>query len=307
MTRIRNTSFVSRTPLLLALLIFAACGDAHVGNRQVTDALGRTVSLPDTIRRVITLAPNLTEIAFAAGAADHLAAVTTADDYPPSVASLPRISALPVDFEAIISHQPDLVIASADVNSARDIQAMEAFGVPVYAISFQSLEDVFDAIETTGELVGTQEHATHAADSLRQRLQKLADGAQAADDQQPRVLVLIGIETLYSFGRGSYVNDMVELAGGRSVTADVASPAPVLSDEFVLEINPDVVLIASNRPVSASDVAAARPSWRTLAAVQNERIHVIDPDIVLRAGPRLVEAVEIMRALFSGIDAGEPV
>lgn len=288
-----------RIPAVCLLLIFlAACGEPSSGDRTFTDDLGRNVTLPDSVSRIVTLAPNLTEIAFAAGAGAQVVAVTTADDHPASVASLPKISALPVDFEAILHHQPDLVLAAADVNSPRDMDALAELGISVYALSFQRTTDVFAAIETVGELAGTTPAATHAADSLRRRLDRTAAEAERRE-HRPRVVMLIGIETLYSFGAETYVNEMVRLAGGESVTAEIRAPAPVLSDEFILEAGPEVVFVATTRHVSAADLLNQRPAWRSVPAITSDRVFTIHPDLVLRPGPRLVEGVE---AIASHLD-----
>lgn len=290
---------MNRLIFVLLFLILAGCGEVEVEQRAVQDGAGRDVALPDTVERLITLSPNLTEIAYVAGAGGRIVAVTTADDYPSAITSLPRFSALPVDFEAILQFQPDLVLSTADVNSIRDMAAIEAFGTPVYAFSFSSIEDVFDAIVTVGGFLGTQTEARQAVDALRARVQKVMETSRNAS---PRVLILIGIETLYSFGSGSYVNEMIAAAGGESVTDKMPSAAPVLSDEFVLETDPDVIIVATNREVGADDILGIRPAWRSMRAIEDGHVYAIDPDLVLRAGPRIVDGIEAMNAIFSEVD-----
>lgn len=287
--------------LCLAVMV-SSCGEESGGSRTVTDDIGRVVTLPDTIRRIVTLAPNVTEIAYAAGAAGRVVAVTTADDHPPAVESLPRIGVLPLDFEALLQHKPDLVLAAEEANSPRDAEALVEFGVPVYFLSFDGVSDIVNAVKTVGELIGTGPHASNVADSLRWRLSDLSRN-DVSEDQRPDVLFLIGVETLYSFGGDSYVNEMIRLAGGRSVTENLSTRAPVLSDEFVLTSAPDVILGAFN-DITAERLLRARPAWEAVPAVHQGRVHAIDPDLVLRPGPRVVDGVAEMRRLLTGAEAG---
>lgn len=301
--RLKHTiRLVSRITFALILLMLVGCQEPESEHESTQDGSGRLVALPDTVERIVTMAPNLTEIVFAAGAGDRIVAVTTADDYPPEVESIPRFSALPVDFEAILQASPDLVLAAVDVNSMRDVATLEAYGLPVYAFAFRSVDDVFDAIETTGAIVGTEVDAAESIDALRGRLQRVRESA-AGNSYQPRTLVLIGLETLYSFGGGSYVNEMIAIAGGESVTAEIASPAPILSDEFVLDVDPDVIVVATSRKLSADEVLDLRPAWRNVRAIENRRVYTVDPDFVLRPGPRVVDGIESLNKMLSATEA----
>ncbi|ARA92727.1 ABC transporter substrate-binding protein [Rhodothermaceae bacterium RA] len=277
--------------LLLAGLAGPGCAPADPvppAGRTVTDDLGRRVSLPDTIRRVITLAPNLTELVFAAGAGDRLVAASTADDYPPAVERLPRFSALPVDFEFVATLQPQLVLATDQVNNPRDADTFAALGIPTYFFHFGSVDDVLDGLRTVGALLHTADRARRTADSLRARLDRLAAWS-AGLPERPRVLFLIGDQTLFAFGAGSYIHTLVEAAGGKSLTAALDTPAPVLSDEFVLTAAPDVIVGAFGTAYDPARLLALHPSWDVVPAVRQGRIYSLDPDLLLRPGPRLVE------------------
>lgn len=281
--------------LLLGLLAgLGACQrtpEPVVGALQFTDDLGRTVTLPQVPQRVVTLAPSLTEVVFAAGAGHKLVGVTTADDYPPAVDTLPRFSALPVNFEAIVALKPDLVLATDQVNNPRDAATFEALGLPVYFFSYAALDDVLEAILTTGKLLGTEPAARRTVDSLRARLAKLG---QATDtlSYRPTVLVLISDETLYAFGQGSYVHDLVARAGGQSLTASLPNPAPVLSDELVLQLKPEVIVITAGADYNPASLLRNHPAWDLLPAVRNRRICGVEPAFILRPGPRLIAGLE---------------
>lgn len=265
----------------------------------VTDALGRAVTFAHPARRIVTLAPNLTEIAAVAGAGPRLVGVTTADDYPPAlVDTLPAVSALPLDFEAVVALEPDLVLAADQVNSPRDAATLAGLDVPVYVTASASLADVFAAVETVGALAGTAARATAAADSLRRALAALRRRT-AARPTRPRTLVLVGDETLYAFGRGSYVHTLVEAAGGTSVTADLPSRAPTLSEEFVIEAAPEVIVGAFGPDYDPERLARLHPAWDVVPAMRTGRVCSLDPDLLLRPGPRLVAGAQQVAACLA--------
>jgi iron complex transport system substrate-binding protein len=292
---------------LLVLLLGATAGCAREAGppapRSFTDDLGRTVALPHTPVRVVTLAPSLTEIVFTAGAGARLVAVGQPDDYPPAVDTLPRVSIFPVDFEAVAAQQPDLVLASADVNSPRDADTFAALGIPVVFLSFTRLADVVRAVRTVGGLLGTEGGAEAAAAALERRITALRarTGTTAV---RPDVLFLIGDDVLYSFGSESYMHELIALAGGRSVMADVAAVAPVLSEEFVLTHRPDVIVLPAPGPYDPARLLRLHPTWDVVPAVRTGRVYGVDPDLFLRPGPRLVDAAERLAALLHPAPAG---
>lgn len=276
-----------------------AAPNAHdtVSDTTVTDALDRSVRLRRPVDRVVSLAPNLTEIVYAAGAGSTLVAVTTSDDFPPAVDTLPKVSSLPVNFEAIASQRPDLVLATDQINAPRDAGTFEALDLPIYFFSFTSLDDVLEAIRTTGRLLGTPTAAADSARALRDRLAALRNRTDALDDR-PRVLVLIGDDTLYAFGRGSYVHTLVEIAGGVSVTASMDAQAPTLSDEYVLQQKPDVIVGAFGANYDPQRLLDLHPTWDVVPAVRDGRVYSLPPSLLLRPGPRLVHGATHMAEIL---------
>ena len=285
--------------LLCSVLLSTGCGpsDADRSDATLTDDLDRSVRLDRPVRRVVSLAPNLTELAYAAGAGSTLVAVTTADDYPPAVDTLDRISALPVDFEAITAKNPDLVLATDQVNPPGDTETFASLDIPVYFFSFSSLSDVFDGIRRMGTLLGTEATAADSAHALERQMATLrsrTDSIPAAE--HPRVLVLIGDDTLYSFGAGSYVHTLVEAAGGRSITDSLDTKAPTLSEEYVLTEKPDVIVGAWGSDYDPKRLLELHPSWDVVPALQNDRVYSLPASLLLRPGPRLVEGARRMAA-----------
>jgi len=264
----------------------------------VTDAVGKEIIVPHDVKRVATLAPGVTEIVVAAGGLDRLVGVSNADDFPPSVRELPRYSALPVNHEAVVALEPDVVLGAAQVNDNREVAVFGDLGIPAYFVRSESLSDVLDSILTVGRILGTETAASATVDSLRLRVAALE--SRSAGLERPRVLFLISTTTLHSFGPESYVHDLIQLAGGESITAELDVENPVLDDEFVLARNPEVILGTFRDGFVNEDLLASHPTWAAVSAVRNRRVHVIDGDLVLRNGPRLVDGAEEMFRVLHG-------
>ena len=289
-----SSEFVRRAVWLpTALLLFVVgCGSPVDPARSVEDDLGRTIHLPDTIGRVVTLAPALTEIVFAAGAGHKIVGVGRPDDFPPQIDTLPRYNTYPLDFEAVASLDPDVALASDQVNGMRDAEALHSLDIPTYFLASNSLDEIFGGIEDVARLLGTERAGKRTADSLRQEVTELRTRVRGA--ARPLTLVLIGQETLFSFGRESYMHELIELAGGRSATGDLDATAPVLSEEFVLSIKPDVIIGSWGEDFDAARLLDYHPTWNVLPAVENGRVYGVNPDLLERPGPRLVEGAWAM-------------
>ena len=246
---------------------------------------------------MVTLAPNLTEIVFAAGAGDRLVAVGTADDYPPAVDTIPRFSTLPLSVESVAAHRPDLVLAADQVNSPQDVEALRSLGLPVAVLTFEGVEDVVEAISSIGRLLGSAEEAEAAAADLSARYQRLKELTGGAG-RRPLVLFLVGDQPLFAFGQGSYMQDVIRAAGGRSATATVETPAPILSEEFVLMRQPEIIIGAWGEDYEVDRLGKLHPTWDVVPALRNDRVYSLDPDLFLRPGPRLVDGAWRMAAVL---------
>lgn len=265
--------------------------------RVIEDGLGIQQHVPSRIQRIATLAPGVTEIVAEAGGLDLLVGVSNADNYPPSVNQLPNYSALPVNYEAITALQPDLVLAATQVNDHRNASIFENLGIPAFYLSSRSLEETLTSIEMVGELIGTREIADSAVAALRLRIDALRLLA-ARSGTRPRVLFLISAESLHSFGSESYMHDLIELAGGTSITADLDVVNPILNDEFVLAMKPEVIVGTFGDGFEQADLLRNHPTWTLLPAIESGRVFDIDGDLVLRAGPRIVKGAEVLFLLI---------
>ena len=277
----------ARLLALAALLVGAGCQAGAPGT--VRDDLGRAVAVDATPRAVLPLAPNVTELVAAAAGVDRLAGVSASDDWPPGVAGLPRFQSYPLDVEAVVALGPDLAIGSDDVNPADQADRLAGLGVPAYLFQFDEVADVPRALRTLDTLLSVSGGARVAADFER-RVAAVQDAVSPFG--RPRVLLLVGDETLYAFGRDSYASELVRLAGGDNLTDVYPGAAAQPSDEAVLEMAPEVIVVLAGADYDASRLVSRHPALFGTPAVQNRRVYGLDPALISRPGPRLVEGLE---------------
>jgi iron complex transport system substrate-binding protein len=260
--------------------------------RTFTDDLGRQVSLQDSIARIVTLSPNMTDLLVAAGSGHRIVGVSSADENPALADSVATFSALPVDFEAVSALEPDLILATDQVNNPQDAETFESLGIPTVFFSFERVSDIPRVIDSLDTLVGAP-RADRLADSLRQNISYFKSRTDTLGNR-PRVLFLISDAPLYAFGSGSYVNEMIRLAGGRSVTDSLSTAAPVLDEEFVLETRPEVIIGTFGESYKREDLLHLHPTWRHLSAVTENRIFTMPEDWVLRPTPEIIRGIQAM-------------
>ena len=268
----------------------------------LTDDLGREVTVPARPQRLVSLAPSNTEILFAIGAGDQVVGVTEYDNYPPEAQTREKVggfSAKTISIEKIVALKPDLVFSAGSIQQPV-IEALEQAGIPVFALDPQGLEGVYANIEAAGRLTGHQAEAAKLIADMKARVAAVTEKTQALpEDQRPTVFYEVWHEPLMTAGPKTFIGELIALAGGRHLFADVEEDWPQVSSEEVVKRNPDVILGPdSHGDELTPEKIAARPGWKTIRAVQEGRIYLINGDIVSRPGPRLVDALEqIARAL----------
>ncbi len=282
----------------LTVIAMASCANRPVNTstsdttREVTDEAGRRVRLPQHIDRIVSLAPNLTEIVYAVGAGDRLVGDTEYCDYPFQAKSVAKIGdTLHPSVERIIALKPQIVLVSTASQLEAFTKQLDQQQIAVYVTNPQSLDDVFRSIQTMGDLFGEHDRAATVVAELRKR----ADAVEAATKQVKPVKVFYQLsdEPLYTIGRESFVTDLVRRAGGVSATADVPGAFPRYSDEAALAARPDAIILPTGGPMGDANSTVAAP-LRNSPAVLNGRVYKINGDHLSRPGPRLIEGLEEM-------------
>jgi len=298
--------------LVVALaLLAAACGSATSASSSsspstsgpitVTDDSGHQVTLTAPAQRVVSLAPANTEIAFAIGAGGKLVAGTVYDDYPAAAKKLPKIG----DFanpsvEKIVAFRPDLVLAAGGIQASLRSK-LENLGVKVFVVDPTSLSGVFTDLTDLGRLMGVSATAGPVVASLEQRTATIEK--KVAGLPKPSVFVEIYSKPLMTAGTGTYVDDMVKLAGGTNIGDAAGSGFPTFSEEVLFKDDPAVYIATTGSMVTPGQIGK-RKGYSALQAVQDHRVYVLDQNILDRPGPRLVDGLEqLARAIHPEVFA----
>jgi len=260
--------------------------------RQLTDDAGRLVALPARVSRVISLAPNLTEIVFAVGAGDRLVGRTSYCDYPPEAKAVAEIGdTLHPSLERIISLKPQVVLISTSSQLEVFTQQLQSQNIAVFVTDPRDLEGVFRSIEQVGEMLGQKEQATRLVQQLRDRANAVE---QSLKGKTPvRVFYQVSAEPLYTAGHDAFVTDLLRRAGAASVTADVPGAWPKYSNESALAAKPEAIILPTGGSMGTGN-STVTEALKQSPAVLAGRVYKINDDHLARPGPRAIEGLEEM-------------
>lgn len=291
----------SRLAFFAYLILLSACTTPQppteiITARKITDDAGRNVSLPLKVDRVISLAPNLTEIVFAIGAGDRLVGRTSYCDYPAEAKSVTEVGdTLHPSLERIISLKPQLVLISTASQLEVFTQQLHDQNIAVFVTDPHDLDGVFRSIEQVGVILDHDEQAKLLVQKLRER----ASAVEEAVKQKPpvRVFYQLSAEPLYTAGHDAFVTDLIRRAGGISVTADVPGAWPKYSNESALAAKPEAIILPTGGSMGTGN-STVTEALRQSPAVLEGRVYKINDDHLVRPGPRAVDGLEEMaRAL----------
>ena len=282
--------------LPLALLLGCHAEPEKTARVPVRDGLGRTVNLPVHPRRVLALAPSMTEMLFAVADTATIVARCPQDNYPAGVYRKPVVNNYPLDLEKLVLLKPDVVFTVEGITSVDDAQRLQQLGIPVYYLRFRRVEDVFKGMEEVGRLLGRQPQAQHLADSLRRELKTLV---ASVDPPVPRlrVLAITWQDPIYCYGQNTLFTDEIHLAGGQNAVIETfPQPYPALTREYILKLNPDVLLGGRFWQLDSS-FFKNYPELRRINAYNTRRVFPITGNLMERPGPRVVESVRELQEL----------
>jgi len=277
-----NTSTALMRSAALVAALAAAQAQAAI---TVKDDGGNTVTLQKPAQRVISLAPHVTEMLFAAGGGSHVVGVVSYSDFPEEAKKIPQIgSNREVDLERIMALKPDLIVVWRHGSSERQIDMVRKLGVPLFHSEPQKLEDIPESVARLGQLMGTEKTANPAADALRQQLVSLR--SRYANRPPVRVFYQVWDKPLYTLNGKHIVSDALRLCGAENIFAKLPVTAPVVSVEGVLQENPEAIFATAEK--NYGGVSMWKP-YGTLLAVRNDNLFTIDGNLVNRSGPRMVQ------------------
>ena len=278
----------------LVLGLFAWAGWA--GAAEVLEPVGapRVTGVPS---RIVSLAPNLTEVLFALGAGDRVVGVSSFSTFPPEARRRPVVGGdINPSLERILGLRPDLVLAATTANSLQDAERLSRLGLPVYVSRAQRLADIPATYLAVGRLVGREAAGRALAGTLEGEMAAVVAAVRGAPRRS--VLFVLWEQPLLVVAGGNHVDDLLALAGGENVARHAPGSFPRFSMEEVLGRQPEVILISSHGVAPGGDPLTRWSRWGALRAVRDGRVHAIDGDLVLRPGPRIGRGLAMLARLL---------
>jgi iron complex transport system substrate-binding protein len=261
----------------------------------IVDSVGREVAIEAQPQRIASLSPAATEILFAIGAGDQVIAVDNYSNYPEEAATRQQLDAYEPNLEAIAGVRPDLVLLFYDPGELAD--SLERLGITTAVLGSveetpESVEAVFDQIRLLGQMTDHIQEAERLVAEMQDRVDAVEE-ALADVEQGPRIFHEVDA-TLYTAAPNSFVGGLYEILKAQNLASGADQPFPQLTQEVIIERDPEVIILADSAYGESADTVKARPGWGSISAVRNDRIFAIDPDIVSRPGPRCVDALDTL-------------
>jgi len=293
--------------LLLAALVLWLAGGYLMREPRPADA-DTSTRRPGRPARIVSMAPDLTEILFALGLEERIVGVTRDSDHPPAALAKPKVGTFwQPNIEAVIAAKPDLVVALTFEQQRDFARRLRRIGYDCLAVEIEKIDDLFRAIAAMGEAAGVQEQARDLSDRMTDAIRRL----QTAAAGQPKVNVLwvVQREPLRVAGRDTFINEMIELAGGANAIGPTLHKYPPIGAEEVIAAQPEVIIEPDMLPGALDEQRRQAFSYwsryANLPAVVRGRIFVVEGDTVSRLGPRLHLGIELIARCLRPEESGE--
>jgi len=282
----------------LLICIFVLVSVDTVLPAVYVDEMGRRVDIPSPPQRIVSLAPSITETLYYLNLGKRIVGVTEFSNYPDEARRKPKVgSYINLNIEKIISLKPDLIIAIADGNKKESVDALERLGYSVYAINPRCVKDVFRTIVNIGKITGRVDSANKLIKELKSRINYIESRTRGIE--RPRVFFQIGINPVVTVGKDTFHNDLIKMAGGLNISGNEKAKYPRYSMEEVLLNTPDIIIISSMDRGGGFDRKKREwMKWKSIPAVKNGRIYVIDSDLVDHPSPRIIDGLEELSRLI---------
>ena len=288
---------------LTVIALMAACGiPAPGGPGVLKDSAGRQVTINATPQHIISLAPSTTEIAYAIGAGDRIVAVDEFSDYPEAAKNLPKMTrGFTYNYEQIVSLKPDLILA-AGITSPDVVKKLEDLKLTVFVVgsATTTFESVKGDIQLAGQALGAADKAKQVTDAMDNKIAEV-EGKVAKATTTPRVyweLDSTDPAHPYAPGPGSFISDLIKLAGGVSVTAGAKQAYSQINAEEIIKADPEIIILSDAAYGTTPESVRTRAGWNVITAVKNARVLPIDDNLVSRPGPRLADGLEAAAKLI---------
>ncbi len=310
----KKSFFLLFSFFLVVLLLVGCAGTEQAGEDEdglqeeyneefeitLEDGLGRQVQLASTPERIISLAPSNTEMLFALGLGERIVGVSEYCNYPPEAQDKPRAGSFSEpNIEQILSLEPDLVVAVPLQD--KEFSRLEELGIPLLAVDPTSIEEIYSALELLGKATGAEEEASLLVEECRENIDAVREKVgHLSPEEKIRVYYEVYADPLMSVGTDSVIHELIETAGGINIFEDMEAGYPQVSSEVIIDRDPQVIVFPDYHGTEEFPVQdiMERSGWRSVSAVEDERVYGVDPDKISRSGLRVVEVVEELAELF---------
>ncbi|MCR5219248.1 ABC transporter substrate-binding protein [Treponema sp.] len=267
---------------VLGTLLLSSCNKKGTDSRkEITKA-----------SRIVALSPSGAEILSTINAENLIVARTDFCDYPESLKSIPSIGGFSGDtlsVESILKYNPDFVYGAAGIHDSIK-ENLERLNIDVYLSESSSIEDILNEIEFMGTVTNHKEESESVTQKLRAQIENLKEKASVSQSV-PQIYWEVWNAPYMTAANKSFINDVMELSGGKNIFADVNDVYPIISEEIIIKRNPDVIIIPQENGITV-ETLKKRPGWENIKAVKNENVIFIDSDLYTRPGPRIINAAE---------------
>lgn len=303
----QGSTTMSRT--LVTIIVAAVClggglaggyviGTMMANDRAMTfvDDTGRDVVINGYPERIVSIAPTPTEILFAVGAGSLVVGVDGYSDYPAATQNITKVGDYELNIEQIVALDPDLILSS-DLVPEADLAMLESNGIPYMIIADKTISDVFASIKLVGDVTGHSVDAARLVASLKARMAAVTDLTLAPNVTSPKVY--IEYYPYWTFGPGSFGNDLIELAGGTNIATNKTNEYVEITNEFVVSQNPDFIIYTTGTYMINNETEiVGRQEWNTTNAVKNMDVYPLDDNLISRYGPRIIDGLEQLAAII---------
>lgn len=270
----------------IILVALTLAMSAHAGSAPITvrDDDGNPVTLQKPAQRIVSTAPHVTELLFAAGGGERIVGTVSYSDYPEAAKRIPQIgSNRQIDMERVLALKPDLIVAWLHGTSERQLETLRKLGIPIFHSEPSKLDNIADNLVRLGQLMGTESVAQPAAAELRQKLASLT--MQYANRPPVRLFYQVWDKPLFTLNGGHIVSEAIRLCGGENVFARMKVTAPEVGIEGVLQEDPEAILGTNDK--NEGGIAMWR-QYKTMKAVRNDNLFTLESSLLNRAGPRMI-------------------
>jgi len=293
--KIRNIKFT----LMLYILMLSASINVNADITVIDDS-GNKLSFSEPVKRIISLAPHITELLYAAGADKQIVGTVSYSDYPLAAKQLPVIgSYTKVDYERVLAAQPDVVMYWKSGNPGNMIDGIKELNLKIFNSEPDDFEDVASSLITLGVLLGTEAIANKRAQQYLERLDALRKKYSHKIRKKVRVFYQVWNQPLMTINKTHLINNVIEFCGGENVFAELDNIAPTIDMESVIKKNPDVIIAGMAK--GRDEWLQEWKKWPTISAVKNAHVYTIDAGLLVRQTPRILEGTQKMCEIIENI------